>query len=112
MPLGKTRSLCYVRGLLLAPFPGSSVVEQPAVNRLVAGSNPARGAKQKQRLTGNRIVTKIHQKAFGTTSGTTIGGFRPLHAWEMGANTLFRPGASFARGGKWWLIGTRRTRST
>jgi hypothetical protein len=26
------------------PFPGSSVVEQPAVNRLVAGSNPARGA--------------------------------------------------------------------
>ena len=25
-------------------FPGSSVVEQPAVNRLVAGSNPARGA--------------------------------------------------------------------
>src|ERR1700733_9861186 len=27
-----------------AVFPGSSVVEQPAVNRLVAGSNPARGA--------------------------------------------------------------------
>ena len=27
-----------------ALFPGSSVVEQPAVNRLVAGSNPARGA--------------------------------------------------------------------
>ena len=26
-------------------FPGSSVVEQPAVNRLVAGSNPTRGAK-------------------------------------------------------------------
>jgi hypothetical protein len=24
--------------------PGSSAVEQPAVNRLVAGSNPARGA--------------------------------------------------------------------
>ncbi len=30
----------------LVPFPGSSVVEQPAVNRLVAGSNPARGAKR------------------------------------------------------------------
>jgi hypothetical protein len=29
-------------------FPGSSAVEQPAVNRLVAGSNPARGAKQNQ----------------------------------------------------------------
>jgi hypothetical protein len=26
--------------------PGSSAVEQPAVNRLVAGSNPARGAKK------------------------------------------------------------------
>jgi hypothetical protein len=31
-------------------FPGSSVVEQPAVNRLVAGSNPARGAKPDQSL--------------------------------------------------------------
>src|SRR4029079_3721546 len=33
-------------GFVIAPlpFPGSSVVEQPAVNRLVAGSNPARGA--------------------------------------------------------------------
>src|SRR5436305_9038939 len=29
-----------------ALFPGSSVVEQPAVNRLVAGSNPARGANK------------------------------------------------------------------
>src|ERR1700733_4624320 len=33
-----------------ALFPGSSVVEQPAVNRLVAGSNPARGAKHPNRL--------------------------------------------------------------
>ena len=31
-------------GQLRALFLGSSVVEQPAVNRLVAGSNPARGA--------------------------------------------------------------------
>jgi hypothetical protein len=39
--------LCYrpgCRGNGL--FPGSSVVEQPAVNRLVAGSNPARGANK------------------------------------------------------------------
>ena len=28
-------------------FPGSSAVEQPAVNRLVAGSNPARGANSR-----------------------------------------------------------------
>lgn len=34
------RRLVHTRAL----FPGSSVVEQPAVNRLVAGSNPARGA--------------------------------------------------------------------
>ena len=34
---------CAVR--MRALFPGSSAVEQPAVNRLVAGSNPARGAK-------------------------------------------------------------------
>ncbi len=40
------KGLCY-RPVAEAPalFPGSSVVEQPAVNRLVAGSNPARGAK-------------------------------------------------------------------
>ena len=44
-------SLCKAEGLCYRPdlpsagvFPGSSVVEQPAVNRLVAGSNPARGA--------------------------------------------------------------------
>jgi hypothetical protein len=32
------------RACALPLFPGSSAVEQPAVNRLVAGSNPARGA--------------------------------------------------------------------
>ena len=44
LPLGKAPPLCYTPRARL--FPGSSVVEQPAVNRLVAGSNPARGAKQ------------------------------------------------------------------
>jgi hypothetical protein len=42
--------LCYrhpaLRAFTLPVFPGSSAVEQPAVNRLVAGSNPARGATQ------------------------------------------------------------------
>jgi hypothetical protein len=40
-------ALLYATALARAAamFPGSSVVEQPAVNRLVAGSNPARGAK-------------------------------------------------------------------
>lgn len=31
-------------------IPGSSVVEQPAVNRLVAGSNPARGANRNRQV--------------------------------------------------------------
>jgi hypothetical protein len=45
------RPVCYrAQPKLLRLFPGSSVVEQPAVNRLVAGSNPARGAKQIKRL--------------------------------------------------------------
>jgi hypothetical protein len=42
-------------------FPGSSAVEQPAVNRLVAGSNPARGAKPNQRLSGITALPKIAQ---------------------------------------------------
>jgi hypothetical protein len=42
-PLCKPRGLCYTQPARTL-FLGSSVVEQPAVNRLVAGSNPARGA--------------------------------------------------------------------
>jgi hypothetical protein len=44
--LSKRDRLCYMRAFRRASrlFPGSSAVEQPAVNRLVAGSNPARGA--------------------------------------------------------------------
>ena len=42
--LCKGKRLCYSRTLARV-VPGSSAVEQPAVNRLVAGSNPARGAK-------------------------------------------------------------------
>ena len=39
--------LLYATGLIAGVlFPGSSAVEQPAVNRLVAGSNPARGANK------------------------------------------------------------------
>lgn len=50
--LSKRDRLCYMRAFI-APsrlFPGSSAVEQPAVNRLVAGSNPARGANAKIRV--------------------------------------------------------------
>jgi hypothetical protein len=44
--LCKRKRLCYSRTLARV-VPGSSAVEQPAVNRLVAGSNPARGANTK-----------------------------------------------------------------
>ena len=55
--LGKPDESCFqsrrgfvigkrIRARAAALFPGSSVVEQPAVNRLVAGSNPARGANK------------------------------------------------------------------
>jgi hypothetical protein len=63
------------RKLLL--FPGSSVVEQPAVNRLVAGSNPARGAKRFQLLSGVTRIPKIQEKLLGATMGATSRKFRP-----------------------------------
>src|SRR4029079_2783343 len=46
--LGEAGRFAKQAGFVIAPlpFPGSSVVEQPAVNRLVAGSNPARGANK------------------------------------------------------------------
>jgi hypothetical protein len=52
-PLCKLKGLCYTQPGAkhwFALFLGSSVVEQPAVNRLVAGSNPARGAKHLNHL--------------------------------------------------------------
>ena len=51
-PLSKRGRLCYMRAFITPSrlFPGSSAVEQPAVNRLVAGSNPARGAKLNKHL--------------------------------------------------------------
>src|SRR5580692_3391062 len=45
----KARGLCYTLLALrtiLASFLGSSAVEHSTVNRMVAGSNPARGANQ------------------------------------------------------------------
>src|SRR5262249_55232658 len=66
--LCKPKSLCY-RRTLARVVPGSSAVEQPAVNRLVAGSNPARGAKisrmnsgflEPGRLHGNRAIPSGH----------------------------------------------------
>src|SRR6516162_2254942 len=46
--LCKRKRLCYTlaaREYLCRSFLGSSAVEHPTVNRMVAGSNPARGAR-------------------------------------------------------------------
>jgi hypothetical protein len=46
--LCKRKRLCYTQPRAndgFALFLGSSAVEHPTVNRMVAGSNPARGAK-------------------------------------------------------------------
>ncbi len=49
----------------LKTFRGSSAVEQSAVNRLVAGSNPARGAFFQLKV-GDLLKFKIkHQTLFG-----------------------------------------------
>jgi hypothetical protein len=62
-----------IRARAAALFPGSSVVEQPAVNRLVAGSNPARGAKQSQALSviAGRAV-RTSKIGFGSSSGSIV----------------------------------------
>ena len=50
-------------------FPGSSAVEQPAVNRLVAGSNPARGAtsikvRSGRGLSGDEVYSEERGSSF------------------------------------------------
>ena len=54
-----------IAGAHTALVPGSSVVEQPAVNRLVAGSNPARGAKFNSPITSLslRVSPRIRSNA-------------------------------------------------
>jgi hypothetical protein len=63
LPLCISWPVCYSRTsqALSATFPGSSVVEQPAVNRLVAGSNPARGANFKYLVFAKRLATASGQ---------------------------------------------------
>src|SRR5437016_14055890 len=40
------------------PFLGSSAVEHPTVNRMVAGSNPARGARSEERRVGKECRSR------------------------------------------------------
>ena len=65
-------------------FPGSSAVEQPAVNRLVAGSNPARGAN----------VTNIHPSI---PTRLRSGTMRRRHRASNSGNSLSRLSASKLR---------------
>src|SRR5262245_7442545 len=69
--LCKARSLCYSRTLARV-VPGSSAVEQPAVNRLVAGSNPARGAKSHfwSNCAVHRVLLAPRWRWFPTTDQT------------------------------------------
>ena len=50
-------------------FPGSSVVEQPAVNRLVAGSNPARGATKIKHLARSCFSRNFTKPICGNVGG-------------------------------------------
>src|ERR1700691_4456844 len=54
-PFQASEALLYAprRGLGFTLFLGSSAVEHSTVNRMVAGSNPARGASQNQALSSN-----------------------------------------------------------
>jgi hypothetical protein len=54
-------------------FPGSSVVEQPAVNRLVAGSNPARGANKIKYLSEINYLENWLRYSIGTGRLATSG---------------------------------------
>ena len=67
----KRKRVCYrqPRSRERQMFPGSSVVEQPAVNRLVAGSNPARGAKFFKDLDVSWQLEMRPASAFGQQSG-------------------------------------------
>jgi hypothetical protein len=56
-------------------FPGSSAVEQPAVNRLVAGSNPARGANKIKHLAQHHAPDKICKLHVGRHLGQQFAKF-------------------------------------
>src|SRR5262249_11463196 len=71
--------------MLACVVPGSSAVEQPAVNRLVAGSNPARGAKLGQGFAAKFARGWPSVKSHLATSLATICKIReaPLDAPEL-----------------------------
>lgn len=93
-------------------FPGSSAVEQPAVNRLVAGSNPARGAKRNQRLNVKFSSAKKLKIRLGQHTGQQAANFAPCD--KMATETHCRQAAILAcldlpghQRGKPWMSNAR-----
>jgi hypothetical protein len=64
-------------------FPGSSAVEQPAVNRLVAGSNPARGATLKS---ARRFLKNFSDLCQTSRPGLTLD--VPVFTFSMAARAI------------------------
>ena len=56
-------SLVLLEAKVIDAFLGSSAVEQPTVNRLVAGSNPARGVHQKAKTARWALPTGLSSQA-------------------------------------------------
>src|SRR5262245_17224417 len=83
--------------MLACVVPGSSAVEQPAVNRLVAGSNPARGAKLIRDLVEFSSAENRPSNARG-------------HVWghNLQISYLGRPPRLLARPHPCWPRGARR----
>jgi hypothetical protein len=92
-PLCKPQGLCYTQPgakHCFALFLGSSVVEQPAVNRLVAGSNPARGANPPATrlllLSKEQIAALRQIQLYRVQLLDTIAGLRPATMLRLSAN--------------------------
>ena len=70
----KLKGVCYRPATFASEqaFPGSSAVEQPAVNRLVDGSNPSRGATSRRQRQNIPRITR-HSASFGYLVGYITG---------------------------------------
>src|SRR5579872_1810264 len=111
--LSKPAWLCYRQRALCAHaavFPGSSVVEQPAVNRLVAGSNPARGANA-----CSLLFTTVHGRRKTLARSTMLPDGRPwlsVVVHERPEILLVDLLVSRRRNEKRWHVGRRQSPST
>ena len=96
--LCKPERLCYTlpaREPLFRLFLGSSAVEHSTVNRMVAGSNPARGASNFNTLRRPPTI-RIGLRFCGVTCGATLPTLEngPLRPWLLLASASLREGAT------------------